>query len=740
MSSVVRQLRRFSSLAISGCFALALTTVAHAQTFAITNLTSNSASKASYPNMVVDNNHNLNLIWIDSVKGIMFARSSTTAGVTTVGPVDGSKGQALPAFQPQIAVSPNNANVIAITWAALDPSSTPTAPMYDVYASWSSNGLSFLTTKISAASSPAGLPLADSPRLAFDTGGRVNIVWGRNAVWIRQTQDGSFPNANAAVNLATQATNTGGPRVAVDASGEVVVVWTDMANASAPGTYCVKPPNPAPDNASIGGYFWVNETLPPAQAGALYTFGTSTTRNLSNTDWVPVAGTEDAKRFANGFFGCSFDNLNLFTDKAGHVNLLWSDELPIEDVLTSKPINGDALTHFSFPINLASLPAAWPKVAVDGNGSFYVVWSGGPTGGTDSQGIFFSRSDDGGNNFTTAVNIAPANAVAPAYPQVAVDSTGNVYVAWEQVDQSQPISNSDTFKVFFARSKDKGATFPTVEPVSTNSFALCIPATPVQTTPDSTTCGTVQIGVDANFNPDMAWVNGASGAAVADIDLATSVGNNVPGSVAPTSASISAATPSANFTVNVNPTVFTGSVTFSCSNAGTGAPLPSWLSCTFNPAQLNPAQTTQTTLTLKETGTPTASFLISPPASYGVPGFGSGLAMASAWTMTLAALCVMLMMFTLGRRHRFSAALVLRGLLVMTLAIVLAAGLVSCGGSTSSTPSTGTTGTGDSGGSGGGGGNGGGTSNPVQIQVAVMAKSSTNPAPVSLGTVTITAQ
>jgi hypothetical protein len=899
MSCVVRQLHRFSALAISGCAALALSVAAHAQTFSITNVTKNSASKASYPSMVVDANSNLNLVWVDSVSGIMFARSSTTTAGTTLGtavPVTGSNGPALPAFQPQIAVDPTDTTVVAITWAALDPASPPAGPAtYDVYAVRLTNkaGVWSETPATPAIVSPAGLPLADSPRLAWDNFGRVNIVWGQNAVWITQTADGSTftPPANLSATTPPTTINTGGPRAAVDASGEVVVVWTDTANEGAPGTYCTNPPNPPPDNATIGGNFWVNETVP---VDALYTFNSSNTRNLSATDWVPPAGTPTADRFAHGFFGCSSDNLRLFTDKSGHVNLLWSDELPIEDVLTSKPVSGDALTNFAFPINLATVPAASPQVAVDtsdGNNIFYVVWSGGPTGGTgvndttNSQGIFFSRSEDGGNNFTAAVNIAPPSAVAPAYPQVAIDSNGNVYVAWEQVDQSQPLSANDTFNVFFARSADRGDTFPTVSEVSANSSALCIPATPVQTTPNSTLCGSVQIGVDANSNPDMAWVNQASsGAAIADIDFATTnlqppasdfsisstqlsetaqpsqtanftitaagtggfsgsialactnffvtaeasgqqpttsliptltcsaptvsvpgsstvsvvvpsdiLSNAVfaqlsfeiagtstagtthkitvtvnigtgPGSVTPVSQSITGVGNSATFTVNVNPADFTGSLTFSCLDADTGGPLPAWLGCSFNPNP-PPAQSFTTQLTLTEVSTPTSSSLTSPPSPFAVPGFGSGFRIASAWAMALAGLAMMLTMFTLGRRQRLSAAVVLRGFLVMTLTIVLATALVSCGGSTS-TPSTTTTstggtsgtggtgstggsggsgsggsgGSGSSGGSGGGSGTGGGTVTPVQIHVSVLVQSSTNTPTVNLGTVTLTAQ
>ena len=63
--------------------------------------------------------------------------------------------------------------------------------------------------------------------------------------------------------------------------------------------------------------------------------------------------------------------------------------------------------------------------------------------------------------------------------------------------------------------------------------------------------------------------------------------------------------------------------------------------------------------------------------------------------------------------------------------LMLAAGLVSCGGSTSATSTASTSGSGGTGGSGGG--------NSVSMHVAVMAQSS-GTAAVNLGTVTITAQ
>ena len=110
--------------------------------------------------------------------------------------------------------------------------------------------------------------------------------------------------------------------------------------------------------------------------------------------------------------------------------------------------------------------------------------------------------------------------------------------------------------------------------------------------------------------------------------------------------------------------------------------------------------------------------------------------------MGFATICLMaVLMLATGRRRDFSRALVLRGFFVMTLTVVLAVGLVSCGGSTSSpatstSGTTGTTGTGGTGGTSGTGGTGGGSS--ITVHVAVQAQSGGTTT--TLGTVTITAQ
>src|ERR1700719_1440404 len=86
MSNWLSGLRRFGLLLVTGCAALiASSGLMHAQGFNITNVTTNSASKASFPTMVVDANGNLNLAWVDSTAGIKFLRSTSSASGTSFG-------------------------------------------------------------------------------------------------------------------------------------------------------------------------------------------------------------------------------------------------------------------------------------------------------------------------------------------------------------------------------------------------------------------------------------------------------------------------------------------------------------------------------------------------------------------------------------------------------------------------------------------------------------------------------
>jgi len=737
MFNWLRGLRRNLGSAILPFLLLALAVTARAQsTFPATpkNLSSTSTTTSSFPSMVVDAKGNINVAWVDSGGGVIFSRSMD-GGKTFAANVSipGSTGAT---FQPQIVVDATR-NTVYVAWAA-----TTIAGTADVLVSVSTGGGaagSFsMPTKLTAlaGATPTPVPLKDGPRMALLPAGGVVVVWGENAAFASQSGDGINFSAPVQISISTAAQDSGGPRVAVNAvTGTIYIAWTDelALETKLPGNYCTNPAGTTDSTGAItvysnkfGGNVYFNQALKGAP------FSSRGTRDLSSSDWV----TDHDAKFPLGFYGCSFDNLELLLDQNEAPHLLWSDDQPDEDVLTSKAVTTDSTTGlvslFSFPINLATLPAGAPDGLIDNTGTIYVVWSGGLTGGTNSEGIVFKRSDDDGSNFAESKIISGAGAIAPSFPKVRVDANGNVNVVWEQEDQTITAVGPNTFHVFFARIANKGQDTPAVTQVSAASSRQCIALQPIPATPVANSCGSVQLGLDSNANADIVWVNQASGAANSDIlfSSGTVTGGtrgNLPGSISPNSANLSAANSQATFTVTVNPSGFSGSVSFTCMNADTGGAPPSWLSCnSFNPQPLNLSQGNSTTWTVTRVATPTSGLLISPPSSHSLPAFGRPM----AWSMALAALWLIVMAMPATGRHRGShAAVLMRGFLVMTLTVVLAAGLVSCGGRASS---TGTTGTSGSGGSGAG--------NSVQVHLAVMAQSSTSSTPVNLGTVTIHAQ
>jgi hypothetical protein len=860
-SGLDRCVSYFRASALYGLVVILCASSAYAQGFTAPKPISSTTTSTAYPNLVVDAAGNIDVAWIDSTSGINFARSSN-GGNLFLPPVviPGSVGTA---FQPQMIVD-STGMIIEIAWAKPNPSSTATAPTFDVFASRSTDGgTTFLTAPNPISTSPA--KLVSAPRLAF-VGAGVDVVWGNDGTWISQSPDGL--TFGAPIPLAIAAQDSGGPRIAVDKSGNIFVAWTDRLaedpNQNLSDNYCTNPTAGTTDangNVTVytnksGGNYYVNETPATSSAGP----SSTNTRNLSNSDW---RGPDPA--YPNGYFGCSYDTLHMFFDQNDNLHLLWADEAPFEDLLTSGATPQAGGPKFSFPaLGVGAEGVGAPSVAVDSNGSIYVAYSAGAKALASTEGIYFNRSDDGGVNFfPEAAVISAPGAISPAYPQIAVDPKGNVNVVWEQADQ--PIGASgNTFHVFFAHSPDRGDTFPIVKEVSTNPSVLCIPpsGTP-PVTPDTTSCGTVQMSLDANSNADLVWVNNpGSAGSTADIDFSANTGANPPddfsisatptaqsayggqtitfnvtaqatgtfnsaialgcndfpevtatdggtirrsdfacafpppssgsitpgnsatanltipsnlppnpfqfaingtstettgitthrvmvsvtslgpaGSVQPSSAELAVGA-SKTFNVTVNPGAFTGAVNFLCSG------LPAWIKCAFNPQSMTPSTTNNSlTMTVTVVSAP-ASMMNAPAFTRRPPAQMSPV----VWSATLAALCLLAMtLVTMGRRERLSPACVLRGFAVMALTLVLAAGLVSCGGGTSSsaTPSTNTSanttsasvgsGSGGSGsggsGSGGSGGTGGG-STPVTAMFTVQAQSGA--VITKLGTVSIT--
>jgi len=212
-------------------------------------------------------------------------------------------------------------------------------------------------------------------------------------------------------NVSSNADFSMTPQAAVDAAGNISVVWEDdTANNS----------NILFSRSTDGGATW------------------STPRNVSSST------------------GYSF-NPRIAVDSTGGINVVWVDTTPgNQDVFFSRSTNGGA--GFSAPQNLSNdaPDSASPQVGVDTSGNISVVWENDDI----TYGIMYRHSTDG-VTFSTATNLA-TNTTGSFGPQMAIGVDGSVSVVWEDDFNFQ----SD---ISFSRSTDQGATFSTPKNLSSNS-------------------------------------------------------------------------------------------------------------------------------------------------------------------------------------------------------------------------------------------------------------------------------
>ncbi len=175
-------------------------------------------------------------------------------------------------------------------------------------------------------------------------------------------------------------------------------------------------------------------------------------------------------RVDDGPAGSTQLNPRMTVDASGAVYAVWQDSRSGNwDIYFSKSTDGGV--SFSRPNVKVSdeehFAKFWPGVAVDSEGSIYVVWQDARNG-YDNYDIYFARSVDGGQTFGANVRVGDSdpNRSVQSHPSIAVDSGGNIYIAWGDERRG----DSD---IYFTKSVDKGVSFvaPSVRVDDTGSAA-----------------------------------------------------------------------------------------------------------------------------------------------------------------------------------------------------------------------------------------------------------------------------
>lgn len=140
------------------------------------------------------------------------------------------------------------------------------------------------------------------------------------------------------------------------------------------------------------------------------------------------------------------------------VYLAWEDNSKGNfEIFLSKSDDSGVSFHPPVVVSGTSGQSGTPQIAVSGN-NVYATWMDNTSKNYD---ILFSKSTDGGNTFSTPVNVSKLHADS-GYQQFTV-SGNNIYVVW-----TQTISDLN-YDVFFAKSSDNGDTFDTPVNLSNNN-------------------------------------------------------------------------------------------------------------------------------------------------------------------------------------------------------------------------------------------------------------------------------
>lgn len=427
-----RQIGTVVSLGLS--FLSLMCTTASAQVFSIPKNISNSSSYSVTPQVAVDAAGNIDVAWVDDTRGrwdILFSRS-TDGGATFSIPknVSNSSGMSL---DPHIAV--DSLGAINVVW--VDNTPGPQA----IFFSRSADGGATFSTPVNLSNGPAD---STSPQIALDANGNINVVWENDGItfgiFYTQSVNGGA-SFSTPVNLAANPNGSVGPQLGIDGNGDIFVVWEDDFNSQSDISF--------------------SRSL---DKGATF----SVAKNLSNNP------------------GKSF-SAQVAVDPSGNINVGWVDTTTGHaEIFFSRSIDRGATFSSATNVSNGSGASSRPQISTDTGGNIYLVWEA-DVPPNPHRDIFFVFSTDGGTTFSSSLNLSN-NFGDSTFPWLTVDTAGDVNVSWADTTPGYT-------QIFFMQSTDRGATFSPQQNLSN----------------DAGFAGDVQMAADSKGNLDVVWSDDSPG-------------------------------------------------------------------------------------------------------------------------------------------------------------------------------------------------------------------------------------
>ena len=287
--------------------------------------------------------------------------------------------------------------------------------------------------------SPNGEGLADQALIAVGTDGKGDV-------WVTTSQMGALkmvfappPPWSAAVNFSESQALPGLPAMAADAEGRVHLLWSEAPAADEPGT--------ALFYARWNGTQWTRpaKVLQSPEGGA-------------EKPALAVVGDRLHAVWSGGQNGEIFYSRAFLRDAYAAGG--WSELQPLPAPAPSAPRRARD--------GAGSGAGNSPDIAADAGGALHVVYA---LPLNEGRGIYHTRSDDGGENWSPAHQVFDAAAVGWAmadYPRLAIDRQGVLHVVW--VRAALP-GRGLPQGIYYARSSDGGQTWSEPVEVAEGAYA-----------------------------------------------------------------------------------------------------------------------------------------------------------------------------------------------------------------------------------------------------------------------------
>jgi len=268
------------------------------------------------------------------------------------------------------------------------------------------------------------------------------------------------------------------PSFAVDESGIIYAAWEDERDSlegshiyftkSTDGGNTWTVPNTRVDDVPVACYCY-EPCLALGPSGIIYVAWRDD-REMHWKDfisWSTDSGLTWAPAVRINDFSAAYRwSPSITVGDSGYVYAVWHQDLSDSDgvYFAESTDGGNTWTSPNIKID-NGINAEVPAIAVDNDANIYVVWNDERTG---ERHIYFAKSTDGGSTWSENIRVDDGSPGGKACPRIAVDSVANLYVVW-----ADPRNGGNDVDIYFAMSTDGGHnwTDPNIRVNDENSFS-----------------------------------------------------------------------------------------------------------------------------------------------------------------------------------------------------------------------------------------------------------------------------